>query len=123
MHASNGIQFVSRYLLGTGRKIAELAAGTQYVASATLSDEYVDAGLSHDRLKGQHVAFGWTTKGTARKLIEGNQIDFAGDAADEFEQAPRVFFTIVYVGQEHVLKGESSGRELTDSGGRRRGAS
>ena len=62
--------------------MSELAAGSQYVAAATLSDEYVDAGLSHDRLKGQHVAVGWTPKSTARKRIEGNQIDLAGDAAD-----------------------------------------
>src|SRR5678815_604192 len=33
-----------------GRKMSELAAGSQYVAAATLSDEYVDAGLSPDRL-------------------------------------------------------------------------
>ena len=87
------------------RKIPELAAGAQYVAAATLADEHIDAGLPHDRLKCQDVTVGWTPKCAAGKRIEGNQIDLAGNAADQFDQAPRVIFSIIYVGQKNVLEG------------------
>ena len=64
------------------REISELAAGPQDVAATTFSDEHVDAGLPYDGLEDNDVMVGRTPKCTARKRIEGDQVDFARDTAD-----------------------------------------
>ncbi len=68
------------------REIPKLSAGAQHVAATTFPDEDIDAGLAHDRLECQDVEVGRPTEGTAGKWVEGNQINFACDPADQFDQ-------------------------------------
>src|SRR5262245_35646844 len=87
------------------REISELAAGSQDVAAATFSDEHVDASLPYDRLEDLDIMVGRTPKCTARKRIEGDQVDFARDTADQLNKTSRIVFLIVDTGQDHILEG------------------
>lgn len=91
------------------REIAQLAAGAEHVAPSALTDEHIEACLSHDGLEGGYAAFRWTAEWAPGKFIKRNQIDFARDPADELGEPTRIVVMIIHPGQQYVLKGESSG--------------
>jgi hypothetical protein len=76
-----------------------LAAGAKDVAPTALTDEHIEACLSHDGLKDGNIAIRWTAERTSRKLIEWNQIDFAHDPADELGEAASIVGVIIHPGQ------------------------
>jgi hypothetical protein len=55
--------------------------------------------MREDSLERQHAVIGRPTEGTARKLVEGNQVHLATEALEQFYQSMGVFVAIVYTSE------------------------
>src|SRR5437867_10342210 len=75
--------------------LAELTAGAEDIAPLALADEGVEAGLSQHRLEAQDRNLLRTPEPGVGEFVEGNQVDFAADPAQELHQAPGVLLGVV----------------------------
>lgn len=94
----------------------ELAAGGVDIASARTTDEGRNAGGNEELLKGMHAFFIGGGKGDAGPGIEGNQVYFAANAAQQFDHLAGVLRLVIHVAQQHIFKGDAltvAEREVT----------
>jgi hypothetical protein len=71
-------------------------------------------------LKRENVSVGGTTKWTAGKWIEWNEVDLAVDALDQGDQPLRIGFSVINARQQHVLEGQPSvARQWISAAGRK----
>ncbi len=84
----------------TGVQAAELAAGAQDIATAAATEVDVEMTATEDVLKGFDGGIGWPPVWTARKGVEGNQVDLATNTTQQFDEPGGIFSPVIYVGKE-----------------------
>ena len=62
--------------------------------------------LTKDVLKRFDRAIRGAPIGAAWKRVEGNEVDFAAEPAEQFDQSGGILGTIVHICEEHIFKGQ-----------------
>src|SRR5438132_12501221 len=95
----------SRFLVTS--KAAELATGSQHIASLGLPHKHIESRASQNRLEAEDGGVSWSCEGSAGKFVERNEIDFAAHSVQQFRESLGVLLRVVHDGQEDGLHGEA----------------